>query len=377
MCIKTMSLEVSENTHERRELVAVGTALIRGEDLPSQGRIYIFDIINVVPEPGHPETDRKLKLITKEEVKGAVTALSEIGTQGFLLAAQGQKCMVRGLKEDGTLLPVAFMDMQCYVSIARELKGTGLCIMGDAIKGAWLTGYSEEPYQLRLFSKTPKAIEVLTGDFLPSGKSLFIALVDADTNLHLLQFNPEHPKSLSGQRLLHLHTFHTGHFPSTTTLLPRTPTSYESLALPSSSSSPASDAIDTASEHPAPALHHILLTTQTGALALLTPLSEPAYRRLSALSTYLLTALPHPLGLNPRAYRAVDGAGTIDGGGAGVGGGGSRGVVDGGLVRRWMELGSWKRAEGVGRVSWGGGEEGEWGVRGDLEGIGGAGLGFL
>ncbi|SLM34071.1 Cleavage/polyadenylation specificity factor, A subunit, C-terminal [Lasallia pustulata] len=158
MCIKTMRLEMSEHTHERRELIAVGTALIRGEDLPSQGRIYIFDIIHVVPEPDRPETDRKLKLIAKEEVKGAVTALSEIGTQGFLLAAQGQKCMVRGLKEDGTLLPVAFMDMQCYVSVAQELPGTGLCLLGDALKGAWLAGYTEEPYQLRLFSKTPKPL---------------------------------------------------------------------------------------------------------------------------------------------------------------------------------------------------------------------------
>lgn len=142
MCIRTVDLEISENTHERRALVAVGTAIIQGEDLPARGRIYIFDVIMVVPEPGRPETDRKLKLIAKEEVKGAVTALSEIGTQGFLLAAQGQKCMVRGLKEDGSLLPVAFMDMQCYVSVARELKGTGLCIMGDAVKGVWLAGYS-------------------------------------------------------------------------------------------------------------------------------------------------------------------------------------------------------------------------------------------
>lgn len=71
-----------------------------------------------------------------------MTALSEVGTQGFLLEAQGQKCMVRGLKEDGSLLPVAFMDMQCYVSVARELKGTGLCVMGDAVKGVWFTGYS-------------------------------------------------------------------------------------------------------------------------------------------------------------------------------------------------------------------------------------------
>ncbi|KAL9129800.1 MAG: hypothetical protein Q9217_001837 [Psora testacea] len=141
-CIETIFLEVSENTHERQELVCVGTALIRGEDLPSLGRIYVFAIIDVVPEPDRPETGRAFKLICKEEVKGAVTALSGIGTQGFLLVAQGQKCMVRGLKEDGSLLPVAFMDMQCYVSAAKELPGTGLCLMGDAIKGVWFTGYT-------------------------------------------------------------------------------------------------------------------------------------------------------------------------------------------------------------------------------------------
>lgn len=141
MSIKTMNLEISENTHERRSLVVVGTAVIRGEDLPAQGRIYVFNVIPVVPEPEHPETGHSLKLIAKEEIKGAVTALTEIGTQGFLLAAQGQKCMVRGLKEDGTLLPVAFMDMQCYTSVAKELKGTGLCLLGDAVKGVWFAGY--------------------------------------------------------------------------------------------------------------------------------------------------------------------------------------------------------------------------------------------
>jgi len=70
-----------------------------------------------------------------------VTAISGIGTQGFMLVAQGQKCLVRGLKEDGTLLPVAFMDMQCFVSVARELGGTGLCLLGDAVKGVWFAGY--------------------------------------------------------------------------------------------------------------------------------------------------------------------------------------------------------------------------------------------
>lgn len=130
-------------------MVCVGTALLRGEDLPAMGRIYIFAVIDVVPEPDRPETGKALKLVAKEEVRGAVTALGRVGTQGFLLVAMGQKIMVRGLKEDGTVLPVAFMDVQCYVSVARELgplgpdttEGTGLCLIGDAVKGVWLAGY--------------------------------------------------------------------------------------------------------------------------------------------------------------------------------------------------------------------------------------------
>jgi len=137
-----MNLEISEETHERKDLIVIGTAIVKGENVTSRGNIYIFDVVDVVPEPGVPETDLKLKLVAKEEVKGAVTALSQIGSQGFLLAAQGQKCMVRGLKEDLSILPVAFMDMRYYVKVAKELKGTGLCILGDAISGLWFTGYS-------------------------------------------------------------------------------------------------------------------------------------------------------------------------------------------------------------------------------------------
>lgn len=142
LCIKTLELEVSEQTHERKPLIAVGTAIIQGEDLVTKGRIYVFEVITVVPEPGRPETNRKLRLIAKEEVKGAVTAVSSVGRQGFLIMAQGQKCMVRGLKEDGTLLPVAFLDMQCYVTVLKELKETGMLLMGDAMKGVWFTGYT-------------------------------------------------------------------------------------------------------------------------------------------------------------------------------------------------------------------------------------------
>jgi cleavage and polyadenylation specificity factor subunit 1 len=143
LCVKTLNLEVSEITRERKQVIAVGTSIVKGEDLATKGRIRIFEVITVVPDPERPETNRRLKLIVKDEVKGAVTAISEIGSQGFLIMAQGQKCMVRGLKEDETLLPVAFMDMQCYVTVLKTFPSNpGMLLMGDAYKGLWYTGYT-------------------------------------------------------------------------------------------------------------------------------------------------------------------------------------------------------------------------------------------
>ena len=192
MCVKTLNLEVSESTNERKHLVTVGTAIARGEDLAVRGRVYVYDVVTVVPEPGRPETNRKLKLVAKEDIpRGAVTALSEIGTQGLMLVAQGQKCLVRGLKEDGTLLPVAFMDMNCYVTSAKELPGTGLCVMADAFKGVWFTGYTEEPYRMILFGKSNTRLGAINVDLLPDGKDLFIVAADPEGNLHVLQFDPE------------------------------------------------------------------------------------------------------------------------------------------------------------------------------------------
>ena len=191
LCLKTLDLETSEIAPTPRSLVAVGTAILGGDDSHLQGCIYIFDVIPVVPNPENPTTtDRALKLISREEVKGAVTSISAIGTQGFILVTQGQKVMVRGLKEDGALMPLAFMDMQVHTTVVKCLGETCLWAAGDAIKGLWFCGYNEDPYQLRLFGKS-KHMEVMALEFLPDGQQLYIVVVDAECNLHILQYDPE------------------------------------------------------------------------------------------------------------------------------------------------------------------------------------------
>lgn len=187
LVVKTIEMEVSEHTKERKQLVAVGTGIWRGEDHSARGGIYVFEVIEVVPEPGRPETNRKLKLVTREEVRGTVSAIC--GVNGYLLAAQGQKIMVRGLKEDQSLLPVAFMDMSMYVSVAKNLDG--MILFGDFMKSVWFAGFSEEPYKMTLFGKDTQKLEVVAAEFMPDGNQLYFVVADADSNIHIMQYDPE------------------------------------------------------------------------------------------------------------------------------------------------------------------------------------------
>ncbi|TGZ84791.1 hypothetical protein EX30DRAFT_356919 [Ascodesmis nigricans] len=310
LTLSTISLETSEHTHERRPLLAVGTGIFRGEDFSARGAIYVFEVIEVVPEPGRPETNRKLKLLVREEVKGTVSSIC--GVNGYLLCAQGQKIMVRGLKEDATILPVAFMDLNCYVSVAKSYQG--LILLGDCLKSVWFAGFEEEPYKVMLFGKDPEELEVVAGEFLPDGRNLGVVVGDADGNLLVMQYDPEHPKSLAGQRLIRRAAFHTGHSLTSITLLPSSTN---------------------------PNVYNLLITTSAGSLACLTTLSENSYRRLNFFQSHVMTSEDHPAGLNPKAFRYVPG-------GEGKSGEMMRTVLDGGMVRRkWRMMEVGKREEPV------------------------------
>lgn len=58
----------------------------------------------------------------------------------------------------------------------------------------------EEPYKITLFGKDVDSLQVITADFLPDGKRLYIVVADDDCNLHVLQYDPE-----GGQPCLDFH----------------------------------------------------------------------------------------------------------------------------------------------------------------------------
>ncbi|KAI9894932.1 MAG: mRNA cleavage and polyadenylation factor subunit [Vezdaea aestivalis] len=325
LAVKVMDLEVSEVSRQRDLVIVVGTSIAQGIDLPTKGCIYAFKIIPVVPWPGQPETGLKFKLLGKESVKGAVSSICSIGREGFFLAANGQKCMVRGLKEDGTMLPVAFLDAQTYVTVTKSLPNAGVCLIADAARGLWLAGYRDSPYRISIFGKSGSDLEIVAAEFIPEGDSLYIVAADAALDLYIFQYDPENPKSLSGQKLLQRSTFHLGQFVSSMHMLP------SSLPFPQPSRAP--------SESPLNPPQQVLITTRSGAIGVLQPLPATTYSVLSAVATHLNTMLDHIGGLNSRGYRQA----VADG----VGG---RVLLDGSLLRRFWELGCGKRADLLGRV---------------------------
>jgi cleavage and polyadenylation specificity factor subunit 1 len=199
-------------------------------------------------------------------------------------------------------------------------------------------------------------MEVVTAEFMPHGKQLYILVADSDKNLQVFQYDPESPKSASGRRLVHRSTFHTGHFPVCMNLLPNTAVA----GAASRENSPDEMEVDEEQDSRAPQ-KQVLVATQTGVLALVTPVDELIYLRLNALQTYMTSQVEHACGLNPRGYRAAESERL-----------GIKGIIDGTMLKRWCELSKQRRAEACSRMG-----IGESIVRADLALISGGGLDYL
>lgn len=88
-CLTTAQLSSDLTFNETKDYLALGANMSYGEEIPVRGRIILIDIIEVVPEPGQPLTQHKVKTVYDGDQKGPVTALASC--QGFLLSAVGQK----------------------------------------------------------------------------------------------------------------------------------------------------------------------------------------------------------------------------------------------------------------------------------------------
>uniref|UniRef100_A0A1A9V1N0 Cleavage and polyadenylation specificity factor subunit 1 n=1 Tax=Glossina austeni TaxID=7395 RepID=A0A1A9V1N0_GLOAU len=244
-----------------KEYLCLGTNFNYSEDITSRGNIHIYDIIEVVPEPGKPLTKFKLKEVFKKEQKGPVSAISDV--LGFLVTALGQKIYLWQLKDDD-LCGVAFIDTNIYVHQIISVKS--LILIADVYKSVSLLRFQEEFRTLSLASRDFNPLEVFTIEFMVDNTNLGFLVTDADKNFIVYMYQPEIRESIGGQKLIRKGDYHLGQTVNTM---------------------------------------FRVQCHQHGGMGYCVPLPEKVYRRFLMLQNVLITYQEHLCGLNPKEFRTI------------------------------------------------------------------------
>ncbi|KIM78173.1 hypothetical protein PILCRDRAFT_98438 [Piloderma croceum F 1598] len=277
--LECVTLETLSTETGSKEFIAVGTTINRGEDLAVKGAAYVFELVEVVPDPQLAiKRWYKLKLRARDDSKGPVTAVC--GLNGYLVSSMGQKIFVRAFDLDERLVGVAFLDVGVYVTSLRTLKN--LLLIGDAVKSVWFVAFQEDPFKLTVLAKDIRRVGVATANFFFSEGVMSIVTGDDEGVLRIYEYSPDDPESKNGQHLLCRTEFHGQCQSQSSVVIARR--SKDDLVLPQAK---------------------LICGSTDGSLSSLTPVDESVYKRLQLLQGQLTRNIQHFAGLNPKAFRIV------------------------------------------------------------------------
>lgn len=274
ICCETVSLLSPSADGTYKDFIGVGTCINRGEDVAIKGAMYLFEIAELIPSSKDSGNHYKLKMLMREETKGAVSAITSCS--GYFVVAVGQKVLIRALEINERLISVAFYDAGTYIVSLEVLKN--FILVGDQVKSVTFLAFQESPYKLVQLSRDARQIETCVSNFLAHEDQITFVSNDIQGDLRLIDYNPFDPTAEGGEKLIRTTEFHKG---SEATC---------SLLLPKPSVRPSSE---------------LLLGCVDGSLSCLSPVDEQTFKALWLLQGALVRQIPHIAALNPRAHRHV------------------------------------------------------------------------
>lgn len=289
--MKLVSLKSDWVLEGLKSYIALGTTYTFTEGYACRGRILIFNVVEVVPQPGAPLTKNKLKAEYQREQKGPVSVVDCVC--GNLVSAIHSKIYIWQLK-DNDLRGVAFIDAAIYPASISVIKS--FLLVADCSKSVTLLRYQEEMKVLSLVSKDAQLKKVYSLGFFVNNQVLGFIVTDSINNLSIYSYLPEVKDSNGGQQLICLAGLNLGSRVTKMHRL-RCATSF----LKGTESGKPSGVINSLLQK----THVTYLTTAEGSIGCILPLSEKVYRRLFSLQNILHSTMRHHAGLNPRTYRSV------------------------------------------------------------------------
>ncbi|KAM0789430.1 hypothetical protein ACM66B_000255 [Microbotryomycetes sp. NB124-2] len=275
--LKTVSLATRSTETRRKDFIAVGTAVYRGEDLSTRGGIYLFEVIKTNPEPEAAGRTHQLKLRTFEDAKSAVSNVCDIN--GHLILSLGQKLYARAFEQDEVLINVGFLDIGMHVASMQSMKN--FLLLGDIMKSVSLIAFQEEPFKLVMLGKDFKPARTANVTFLINDSRVAFVAGDESGVLRLLNYDPTSVASQGGQKLLVRTEYNAGTEALTTLMFARRQGSED------------------------PRQNCVLYGGVDGSLFSLVPVRDIVFKRLQLLQTALARHVQHFAGLNPRGNRIV------------------------------------------------------------------------
>ncbi|CAG5135896.1 unnamed protein product, partial [Candidula unifasciata] len=317
-CLANAQLKSEGTISGLKGYVTMGTAYCMGEDVVARGRIIILDVIEVVPEPGQPLTKNKIKVVYDKEQKGPVSAIAYLN--GLLVTAIGQKIYIWSLNDDD-LSGVAFIDSLVYIHSLHVIKN--LIIAADVMKSVALYRYQDDLRVLSFVSRDIRPLETYAAEFMVDGDSLGFVATDRNKNVVILAYLPEVKESFGGNRLLRRADFNIGSHVNT---LFRVRCKLED---------PSTNKKNVAALENK---HVTYFATLDGSIGYLLPLAEKVFRRQQMLQGSMISQLPSPAGLNPKAFRAFKPT-KLDNNNP------QRNILDGELCWKFLHLSAMERVE--------------------------------
>ncbi|KAG2388687.1 hypothetical protein C9374_000126 [Naegleria lovaniensis] len=286
-------------------MVAVGTAYVQSERELCRGRLLLFDL-----EPILGSNRFKINLMSSTSVKGPITRVEQVDR--YLVCSVGNRIYTYYFDWNEKRMHItSFYDTQFYTSSLNCIRN--FILYGDIYKSVTFLRWREKGHRLIPMAKDNRPLQVITSEFLVNDQLLGMAVVDANKNLQVFQYLPQHQESNDGRNLVPVCDFHIGtlittvlrmkmrDIPDEITIAIGNPASTTTIPTTTDKKQPSLQKRDTSKTNPN--FQFILFGSIDGSIGYVAPINELTHRRLYALQLKMYTQLEHSAGLHPKAFR--------------------------------------------------------------------------